>query len=191
LAGHRATGASSAAGHGRSQSGGSSFSRQAARGGATIAAFDAWRRGDSEAARDLGVDLSMLTGLSNRHLCVHLVDIVLGPPAHPEDVALRKTLITLLRRAMNEQPQPSVAELLSRLVESLAWELSAVQIASDLRTNQISETKARTMEKKVKRFIGGSVRKWSKTLTDHSSQFIVNYASRLAARACKALGDGR
>lgn len=188
LATHRNSATTSAAGHGRTRRGGASVSRQASRGGLAIAAFDAWRRGDTEAARDLGLDLSRLSQLHGRELCVALVDMIIGPPMHPDDVALRKVLITLLRKAENEVPPPTLQELVCRLVEALTWELATVQIATDLRTKQISEARARSMQSKVKRFIGGSVRKWRGHLSQHSPQYIHNYAARLAQRACRALG---
>jgi hypothetical protein len=188
LASHRAKPESSSAGHGRTRRGGASFSRQAGRGGLAIAAFDAWRREDLETARDLGIDLSKLAGLDDRELCVQLVDTIIGPPAHPDDQALRKTLIALLRKALAEQPRPDVNELLSRLVESLAWQHSSVQLTVDVRSNRIDIGRARAVEDKVKRYIAGTVRGASKSLADHSPQFIANYAEALAARACRALG---
>jgi hypothetical protein len=112
----------------------------------------------------------------------------MGPPAHPDDLALRKAIIGVLRKAIREDPPPTVEELVDRSVESLAWELSIVQIASDLRTKRISESRARSIERKAKRYIANSVRQWRQKLKDHTPRFITNYASKLAARACKNLG---
>lgn len=185
---HRGAENASSSGGGRAHRTTSSTSRQAARGGAVIAGFDAWRRGDASHAQQCGLDLSRLNGLDERALCTRLVDDVLGPPAHPDDVALRKSLIEVLRKAMKEDPPPTVTELLDRFIEALTWEMSVVQIAADFNANRIPASKIPVLENKVRRFIRGSIRQLRERLKSSSPQHIVNYAAKLADRACKTMG---
>jgi hypothetical protein len=187
LAGSRTSSHSSSSGSGRGDGATPSFARQSARGAAAIAAFDAWRTGDQIAAAACGIDLSTLDGLSGTALVVGIVDMVIGPAEHPDDTALRKSLIELLRKAEAATTQPSASDLLADLVASLAWETAAVNLTALLRSGDISPQTARSTEKKVRLFIRGAVGRVRKQFTAATPQALVNYASGLATRACRAM----
>lgn len=188
LRGHRRAPNASAMPAGRSSRTTLSASSNAARGGAAIAGFDAWRRHDQTAASECGLDLSALSGLRDRELCIRIVDDVLGPPSHPDDVATRKALLDVLMAAAREIPPPTVSELLDRFVEALAWELSVVQIATSLNEKRTSVSKVKALETKVRQFIRGSINRMRGTFDQASPKAIAERASSLAQKACKALG---
>lgn len=183
----RSGGGASASGDGREGRAHPPFTRQAARGALVLAAIEAVEAGDDTDLADLGVDLSQLAGLSGLALYLELSALILGPPSHPDDQAVAEAVLATLTTA---QPGATLAERIGQYVSALAWQLAAVQLSArkDIRARADGVVKA--FETKVKNWIRARVNHVADVLTSRSPQNVADYASGLAARACKEFGEG-
>ena len=177
-------GGSSGSGDGRRGGGTPPFTRDAARGALVFAAIDAVETNDSSALAELGVDLAELAGLNGRELFLHLMDLILGGPSHPEDRALRKAVLATLRSGPDGQ---TLGDRIAAFVAALAWERTSVQLASA--TERGAPTASRNSEK-IKRWIGAKVNRVADVLTGSTPGAIANFASDIAAKACALFSKG-
>jgi len=150
-----------------------------------FAAIEALEAEDTASLSELGIDLADLEGLSGRALFLRLIDVILGPPSHPEDRALRKAVLAALRTISVGQ---TLSQRIAAFVSALAWERTSVQLAS------ASERGAKGAGKngdKIKRWIAASVDRVADVLTGSTPGSLADFASKVAAKACALFGKER
>ncbi|MCS0499878.1 hypothetical protein [Protaetiibacter mangrovi] len=187
LASSRSGGGSSASGDGREGRTQPAFTRQAARGALVLAAVEAVEAGDDAELAELGIDLSQLDGLSGMALYLELSALILGPSSHPDDQAVAEAVLATLASG---QTGSTLAARIGQFVSALAWQLAKVQLSArkDIRARADGAVKA--FETKVKNWIRARVNQVADVLTSKSPQNVADYASGLAARACKEFVEG-
>jgi hypothetical protein len=144
-----------------------------------FAAVEAVESQDQTTLVELGVDLASLAGLSGRELILRLMDLILGSPSHPDDKALRKAVLASLSNPVAGQ---SLGQRIGAFVSALAWERTAVQLASA--TERGARGAGRNADK-IKRWIEAKVNRVADVLSGLTPGAIANFASDVAAKACK------
>ncbi len=187
LRGRRSDGSSSS-GDGR-DSGGATFSRQAARGSLVLDALASIQQGDVPHLVEYGVDFSSLEGLSGVRLFTELIALVLGPASHPDDAALQQALLATMRSA-EQSSDASLADTVGRFVTELAWKTTLVQLSASERRLSVVRSALVRLEQKVRTYIGGKVKQIAGQLVNATPQAVADFASSLAAKACRVFGKG-
>ncbi|PRA81118.1 hypothetical protein [Microbacterium sp. MYb66] len=178
----------SASGDGR-DSGGAPFSRQAARGSLVLEALASIEVGDVPHLVEYGLDFSSLEGLSGIRLFTELIGLILGPAAHPDDAALRQALLATMRSDVQGAGGP-LADTIGRFVTELAWRTTVVQLTTSERRASVAGNALVQLEQRVKTYIGGKVRQITGQLMAATPQAVADFASNLAAKACRVFGKG-
>lgn len=184
LSGSGGGGGSSSSGDGRRGGTAPPFTRDAARGALVFAAVEALEAEDTASLSELGIDLADLAGLSGRALFLRLMDMILGPPSHPEDRALRQAVLAALRSAPVGQ---TLSQRIAAFVSALAWERTSVQLAS---ASERGLKGAGRNSDKIKRWIGANVNRVADVLTGSTPGALADFASKVAAKACALFGKG-
>ncbi|MCT2085120.1 hypothetical protein M3D75_03230 [Microbacterium enclense] len=183
----RGAGASSS-GDGR-DAGGAPFSRQAARGSLVLDALASIQVGEVPHLVEYGVDFSSLEGLTGVRLFTELIGLILGPASHPDDAALRQALLATMRSDGQAEGGP-LADTIGRFVTELAWRTTVVQLTTSERRISTAGSALVQLEQRVKTYIGGKVRQIAGQLMAATPQAVADFASKLAAKACRVFGKG-
>ncbi|WP_271177214.1 hypothetical protein [Leifsonia poae] len=138
---------------------------------------------------EYGVDFSSLEGLSGLKLLTELIGLILGPPSHPDDVALQQALMATMRSAEREAGG-TLAETIGRFVSELAWRRTVVQLTTSQRRVSALGTSMRRLEQRVRTYISGKVQQVNGQLMNATPQNVADFASKLAAKACRLFGRG-
>jgi hypothetical protein len=176
---------SSGSGDGRDSGASPTFTRQAARGALVLGALRAIENGETPELESFGLDFSALHELTGRELLAALIQLILGSPSHPEDVALQRSLQAALQAEAAGSPS-SMRDLVGRFVSGLAWQTALVQITALGKGQAPPKGGFRALEQRMKTYIAGKVNRIGELLVSSSPQVLANYASTLAAKVCKA-----
>jgi hypothetical protein len=130
----------------------------------------------------LGLQLDALEGLTGLALFTQLLALILGPPAHPDDLALSQAVMATLATA---PASSTLNDRIAQFISTLAWQKAAVQLSADKSWRSRAKSTVKAFETKVKGWIRARVSSMAETLTNRSPQQVANYASDLAARACR------
>lgn len=187
LQSRRGAGASSS-GDGRDV-GSAPFTRQAARGSLVLDALASIQVGEVPHLVDYGVDFSSLDGLSGVRLFTELISLILGPSSHPDDAALRQALLATMRSEAQASSEP-LADTIGRFVTELAWRTTVVQLTASERRVSVVGSALIQLEQRVRTYIGGKVRQIAGQLVSATPQAVADFASTLAAKACRVFGRG-
>ena len=179
---------SSSSGDGR-DSGGATFARQAARGSLVLDALASIEVGDVPHLVEYGVDFSSLEGLSGVRLFTEIIALVLGPASHPDDAALQQSLLATMR-SKEQSADASLADTVGRFVTELAWQTTRVQLSASERRVSVVRSALVQLEQKVRTYIGGKVKQIAGQLVNATPQAVADFASSLAAKACRVFGEG-
>ncbi|HEY9311063.1 MAG TPA: hypothetical protein VIQ49_01980 [Williamsia sp.] len=186
LHGRRGPVGASSSGDGR-DSGNAPLARQAARGSLVLDALQSVQAGEVPHLTEYGVNFSGLNGLSGLELFSELMRLILGPAAHPDDVALRQALMATMRTSASE-PAGSLADTIGRFVSELAWRTTVVQLTASPRRGSVVKASLIRLEERVRMYIGGKVRQVTNQLVNATPQTVADFASSLAAKACRLFG---
>lgn len=186
---HSRSGAgTSSSGDGR-DAGSAPLSRQAARGSLVLDALASIEIGEVPHLVEFGVDFTSLEGLHGSQLFVELIGLILGPPSHPDDLALQQALLATMR-SDGRVSEASLAETIGQFVTELAWRTTVVQLtASERRVSAVRSNLLR-LEERVKTYIGGKVKQIAGQLVSATPQAVADFASKLAVKACRVFGKG-
>ncbi|MBB2969309.1 hypothetical protein [Leifsonia aquatica] len=188
LLGGRGIAGASSSGDGR-DSGGAPFTREAARGSLVLDALASIENGEIPHLVEYGVDFTSLEGLSGLKLLTELIGLILGPPSHPDDAALQQALIATMRSS-EKQAAGTLAETIGRFVSELAWRRTVVQLTTSQRRVSAIGSSMRRLEERVRTYISGKVQQVTGQLVNATPQTVADYASKLAAKACRLFGRG-
>lgn len=182
------TAGASASGDGR-DAGGAPFARQAARGSLVLDALASIQVGEVPHLVEYGLDFSSLEGLTGIRLFTELIGLILGPSSHPDDAALRQALLATMRSDAQVAGGP-LADTVGRFVTELAWRTTVVQLTTSERRVSAAGNALVQLEQRVKTYIGGKVRQIAGQLMAATPQAVADFASSLAAKACRVFGKG-
>lgn len=178
----------SASGDGR-DAGGAPLSRQAARGSLVLEALASIEVGEVPHLVEYGLDFSSLEGLTGIRLFTELMGLILGPASHPDDAALRQALLATMRSDGQGAGGP-LADTIGRFVTELAWRTTVVQLTTSERRTSVAGNALVQLEQRVKTYIGGKVQQIAGQLMAATPQAVADFASSLAAKACRVFGKG-
>lgn len=184
----RRTEGTSSSGDGR-DSGSAPLSRQAARGSLVLDALASIQQGDVPHLVEYGLDFSSLEGLSGVRLFTELIALVLGPASHPDDAALQQALLATMR-STEQSRDATLAETVGRFVTELAWKTTLVQLSASERRVSVVRSALIQLEQRVRTYIGGKVKQIAGQLVNATPQAVADFASSLAAKACRVFGKG-
>ncbi len=104
--------------------------RGAARGAGAVAGAYALRDGDDASLRELGLDPEQLATLGPRAQVAHILQVILGDAAHPDDAALRRATAKHVKAVILADVPPSPADSIRGLVSEWIYELTLVELGS-------------------------------------------------------------
>jgi hypothetical protein len=138
---------------------GRSVTRSAARGAAAIGGAYALRSGDVAALAELGLSLDELRDLSPRMQCARILEAVLGDGGHPDEAALHRAAAEQLKSILLSEEPPSEVDAIRGFVARFVFELTLVELQTDLTAGRIDIAAASRKEGRIWRWLEARIRR--------------------------------
>jgi hypothetical protein len=122
-------------------------------GGRAIAAAWAYERGDRDTLSGLGLDLAELQAMSLKARCQTILDATMVAVDQPDDVAMRKAALTVLKELLGGEGLPLAIDAVRAFIVEYIFEIALVEVATVRELSGLSAAQLAVLEKRARDYL--------------------------------------